>query len=146
MKIEVLVRQWAYDDEVLESGVHEIDDPSPDLIRHAANAESAGSIRVEASAAERKQMKDSIETDSASTKILEAAQKDGSWQVGNLGDYIAVRSALLAQHNDPDDELELTDDQVLNIELGIAQSQAILDKVDAGASYEDAVTETLKNG
>jgi hypothetical protein len=145
MKIEVLNTQWAHDGGVLQGGVHEIEDPSQQLLEQAALAESVGSIKVTASKDERATMKAALEPDSESLKKLAQAQKESTWHEGNLGDYIAVKQAVLDRDADEDDEFALSDESRAGLEAGVAQAQAIL-KVLQGQEkkdYDAAVREVL---
>ena len=140
MKIEVLTTQWAYDGGVLPGGVHDVEKPSKLLLEQAALAESVGSIKVSASAEERAKMKAAIQPDSESLKHLEKAQSNSTWHEGNLDDYVASKSALLADQGD------LLDDEArANLEVGVAQAKAIREELGAQKTkdYDAAVRKVL---
>lgn len=144
MKIEVLTTQWAHDGGVLAGGVHEIEKPTAKLLAAAAAAEAVGSVKVTASADEREKMRGSVESDSESEKKLTQAMADSTWHEGNLGDFIAVKSALLKEHGDT-----LPDETRASLELGITQAKAILKEL-AGQgkkrSYDEAARKVLAGG
>jgi len=140
MRIEVLSTQWAYDGGVLAGGVHEIDKPSKKFLGQAASAESVGSIKVLASTEERATMRAAIEPDGESLKALEKAQANSTWHEGNLGDYIATKTALLKDAGD-----QLDEESRAQLEQGVEQAKAILKVMGKQnkKDYDAAVTEVL---
>lgn len=85
MKFEVIYSQWAAEDQVFTGGVHEVEKPTEKLLRLAAGAEAAGSIRIlSASAEHRSKLRKHVQSQADGEKAYSAAQADGSWQEGNL--------------------------------------------------------------
>lgn len=119
MKIEVPGAHWAHDDGVFTGGRHEIDKPSAKLLKAVAAAEAAGVIVVHASKDERAKMAAHVESQTDSEKAYASAQKDGSWQAGNLQAFVGDASFRLKN-----DSLEDSDRAFL--EQGVRDAKALL--------------------
>jgi hypothetical protein len=89
VKINVLVSQWAADDQVFEGGEQEIDKPSAALLRLLAAGEAAGVLEVlDAAGTERTKMDAAVESQEDSEKALEKAQISGEWFGANYDQFL----------------------------------------------------------
>jgi hypothetical protein len=126
-----------------------VDDPHPDLVKAAGSAHAAGVLHVSEGLDE-----SHVESQEASEEKLAEAMGDhvvkdlsdgtrvsywtGPWQEGNCLDYMATRGALLARHDDPEDEFKYDDATAESIRSGIAGAQKQLDHWRAAQESEAA--------
>jgi len=142
MVIEVLHFSWAHDGGVLEGGKHEIDKPSAKFLGQVAAAAACSDppVRVvKASQEERGKIDKAVQSQAEGEKAYAKAQKDGDWHEGNLRAHIAATEARLKDAED------LHDDDKGRLLAALASSEDILEHVEAGKSYDEAV-ELVKGG
>lgn len=119
---EVLGAQW----NEYAGGVHEVEDPDPELVAlvHAAEAADIGVSVQEWNGAHPR----NVESQEDSEKAYAKAQKDGRWREGHLQDVIAQGQNECMR----DDEIKaaggegLDEESRTNLELRVTEAQRLL--------------------
>ena len=145
MKIEVLHGRWAYEDEVYEGGEQMIAKPSKALLEGIAAAAACPDppVRVvSASKDEKAVLGAAVQSQKDGEKALAEAMESGEWHVGNAQAMLDRIDATLELHDHSLKDGSL-DGRLTDEELGYAlfardQTVDILDRIEDGASYEDA--------
>lgn len=97
VKIEVLHSSWGADKDVFAAGAHELGKPAKKLLRLIAGAEAAGALTVlEATTAERKLLDGFVQSQKAGEAAYKQALTKGTWQHGNLTNFVLSREDRVA--------------------------------------------------
>jgi hypothetical protein len=139
MKIEVLYNVWVHDDDVFVGGLHEIEKPSKKLLAAIAAAEDAGVLKIEASKDERKAMAKHVQSQEAGEAANAKVNQSDEWKSGNLQQFLVGAREQVRKHDDEEDEYLLADGMREWLVSGIVEAEDVLEKMQDGASYEDAV-------